>query len=487
MFKTSISSTPFTTEAANNYFTNITGGAFGNDCSFLATLRALVAPRIKEGESVNLVFGSSDYTADTIRSVPADRAVMAICNNYDMNTTGQVIIHSLRADSDSNLTNMKIIVDKFVSVFAGYHRLEKFAEFYRKSFAVDCYINPELKSVIIFADNLDIRKMHYLQVSILAFLPWYLNQQEGITEDELALVKSLREKNSEDYERCLAKLAERYDFRTARIRQLLKGFETRYEQVECDRVRQVIQNIDREITRLNDNIGEQFTKRNEQCIRLLGLEQKVADGGEDSEIMEYFLCNTKLVLERVTNTDMYFTVKDCLEYFDRDMAEQIINRATSFVYRPDGGSGHTGAAAEKMKKLMTEIFVSEEPRLRIRVCASYRFDLNGSVAPNGHRDFGAEYGDYLPNPHINDYNCMGNYTTTINRLLRNHDYIGALEQCVASCKSLNWGDSAVMTSFMRSMWGNGNNNRCIELPDGRIVKPNEAISWLEQQETQANE
>ena len=169
------------------------------------------------------------------------------------------------------------------------------------------------------------------------------------------------------------------------------------------------------------------------------------------------------------------------------MAEQIINRATSFVYRPDGGSGHTGAAAEKMKKLMTEIFVSEEPRLRIRVCASYRFDLNGSVAPNGHRDFGAEYGDYLPNPHINDYNCMCNYTTTINRLLRNHDYIGALEQCVASCKSLNWGDSAVMTSFMRSMWGNGNNNRCIELPDGRIVKPNEAISWLEQQETQANE
>ena len=82
---------------------------------------------------------------------------------------------------------------------------------------------------------------------------------------------------------------------------------------------------------------------------------------------------------------------------------------------------------------------------------------------------------------------MGNYTTTINRLLKNHDYIGALEQCIASCKSLNWGDSAVMTSFMRSMWGNGSNNRCIELPDGRVVKPNEAITWLEQQEAQTNE
>ena len=487
MFKTSISSTPFTSDAANSYFTNITGGIFGTDCSFLATLRALVAPRIKEGESVNLVFGSSDYTADTIRSVPADRAVAAICNNYNMNMAGQVFVHSLRADSDSNLANMKIIADRFVSVFPGYHRLDKFAEFYRKSFAVDCYINPELKSVIIFADCLDIRKMHYLQVSILAFLPWYLNQQEGITEDELALVKSLREKSSEEYERCLAKLAEQYDFRTARIRQMLRGFETRYEKIECDRVRQMIENIDREIDRLNNGIGEQFTKRNEQCIRLLGLEQKVANGGDDSEIMEYFLCNTKLVLERVTNTDMYFAVKDYLEYFDRDMAEQIINRSSSFVYRPGGGSGHTGAAAEKMKKLMTEIFVSEEPRLKVRVCAAYRFDLNGSVSPQGHHSFGSEYMGYLPNPHINNYNCMGNYTSTINRLLKNRDYIGALEQCIASCKSLNWGDSMVMTSFMRSMWGDEGNNRCIELPDGRVVKPNEAINWLEQQETQTNE
>ena len=38
---------------------------------------------------------------------------------------------------------------------------------------------------------------------------------------------------------------------------------------------------------------------------------------------------------------------------------------------------------------------------------------------------------------------------------------------------------------MRAMWGtNGYNNRCIELPDGRVVKPAEAIEWLEQQETE---
>lgn len=36
---------------------------------------------------------------------------------------------------------------------------------------------------------------------------------------------------------------------------------------------------------------------------------------------------------------------------------------------------------------------------------------------------------------------------------------------------------------MSTMWGgNDVNNRCIELPDGSVVKPIEAIRWLKQQE-----
>ena len=54
MFKSSVTQTPFTTDAANAYFTNITGGGFGYDRTFLATLRALLAPRMQEGESINL-------------------------------------------------------------------------------------------------------------------------------------------------------------------------------------------------------------------------------------------------------------------------------------------------------------------------------------------------------------------------------------------------------------------------------------------------
>ena len=81
MFKKSIASTPLTTDTANSFFRNISGERFGTDNSFLATLRALVAPRIKDEESITLRFTSTGYDASVVSSMPAERVVRAICDN----------------------------------------------------------------------------------------------------------------------------------------------------------------------------------------------------------------------------------------------------------------------------------------------------------------------------------------------------------------------------------------------------------------------
>ena len=186
MFKTSITTTPLTTDAANSFFQNITGERFGNDDSFLATLRALVAPRIKEGERVHLIFRQSNYDAQTVGSAPVERVVSAICRDYDVNNMREcMVVHNLCSNQEGNLANLKLLEAKFTSCYAGYHRLEKVREFYRKSFNTDCFINPERRSVIVFVDNLDTRKLHYLQISILALLPWYFSPEEGASELEI--------------------------------------------------------------------------------------------------------------------------------------------------------------------------------------------------------------------------------------------------------------------------------------------------------------
>ena len=155
MFKANITQTPFTTDAANACFQNITGQPFGYDVSFLATLRALLAPRMGEEDRINLVFGSSNFEAGALRGVSDERAVSAICGSYYLSDRGQLIIHSLKGNQEGNEASFGAIEKKFTSVYDGYHRQEKLKVFYRKSFNLDCYINPELKSTIVFVENLE--------------------------------------------------------------------------------------------------------------------------------------------------------------------------------------------------------------------------------------------------------------------------------------------------------------------------------------------
>ena len=99
-------------------------------------------------------------------------------------------------------------------------------------------------------------------------------------------------------------------------------------------------------------------------------------------------------------------------------------------------------------------------------------------------NYGSEMRECMPNPHIDRYRCIGNYERTINQCIKENNYIGALEQAIASCKSLNFGDSTVMKEFMRRMYGleSYSHNKCVELPDGTVVTPKEAAAWLKEQE-----
>ena len=223
MFRSVIDSTPFTTDAANSYFTNIVGDSFSRDVTFLSTLRALVAPRIENGDRINLAFSSTSYEVNTVRSNPAHAVIDAICSDVIRREEhGRIQIHNFSSSNqDDNYCCLELIKSDFENRYNGWHRLNKVTDFYRKSFYVLCFINPDIKSVYLFVDNLNVKKMHYLQCSIFAFLPWYFDPEKGVSELEMALINSLRERSAEGYEKCILEISKQYDFRTGKIRALL--------------------------------------------------------------------------------------------------------------------------------------------------------------------------------------------------------------------------------------------------------------------------
>lgn len=477
MFRTAVQSTPMTTEAANLCFENITGSSYNGDYSFLATLRALVAPRIGDGR-INLSFNRSTYGTRDIANYEAKRIVRAVID-IDYYIEGAIVVHSFEGRTqEDNYACLELMKSTFCQVYSGFERMEKVTDFFRKTFYSMCFVNPAKKQVVIFVDSLNTRKMHYLQCAIFAFLPWYFDPEVGVSQDEMELIQSLREKTSDAYERCIAKIASKYNFREVHIKHLLKGFETRFDRAELEKTRREIESLNRNMEELIDKYANKLRQKNEADIKYLGIQQKIENSSEDSEIMEYFLCNKKLFIEGVDDSSLIFSCKDYLTYYDEDMAKRFIDNKRSYIYRPNSYDVSDIMSIEDAEKLATAIFIDQT--LKIKMCAAYYFELGGRVRGVTSHTYPQECNDSIPNAHIDRYNCLGNYERTINECVRNHDYIGALEQCIASCKSLNFADSIVMNNFMERLYGRGGytHNKCIELPDGRCVNAVEAVKWM---------
>ncbi|MCD8376444.1 MAG: hypothetical protein LUD69_05825 [Oscillospiraceae bacterium] len=486
MFENAIKETPFTSPAAEIRFRDsIDGTNFIRDRTFVATLRALVGPRLPKGERILLRFRECSQKLQS-----KEHAKQYTENELDcifQGVNGQIVVCNFSNPEVDGASSSVDTMTEYFDELDGWQRLPKMTEFYQKSFVVSCFVNPETKSVAIFAARLNLRYMHYLQCSIFAFLPWYFDPKVGVSELEMELIQSLRERTSDRYMNCLLRLAEKYDFRSEQIREMLDGFEFRYINQERSLVSTRIEDITQRIREFNDEIGNLLKQKADQDALLLGLDQKAAEGSDgESEIMQYFLCNQSLSLVDVDDTKMVFIAKGYLEYFDEDLARAAINNPRSFIYRPDGRACDNYIKAEDMKKLMTAIFIDQT--IKIRACAAYQFDLPGRVGCYSEYRYGYEFNDCTPNPHTDGFSCMGTYTSVINQLLEGNDYIGAIEQCIASCKSLNFGDSIVMSEFMRRLYGfsprasDRINIRCIELPDGTVVDPKGAVAWLNSQE-----
>lgn len=484
MFRQVITETLLTTEAADYFFPHIRGPAYNDDVSFLSTVRALVAPRMKEDENLRVTFTSSSYSRNILVSYSKERIIDSIFNPGDYRG-GSIVLHDFCNSHDENLVFLKLMRSNFTQMHTDWHILEKVTDFYRKTFDVLCFINPQKRSAFICVDRMDMSKIHYLQCSVLAFLPWYFDPEAGVSDLEMELIESLRGKNAFVYEDCIARIAKQYDLKTARVRRLLAGFESKYEKKERDNTALGISNCIDRIKDYNRKIGDLLKEKHNLEIKLLGLETKIADESEESEIMDYFLHSDDLILEDVNDSEIVFAVKTYLEYFDEELAKRVIENSRSYIYRPNGEACDNIIPEEDMRKLMTAIFVDQI--LKIKFCAAYRLEICGCVAALRQYHFGAECRGYIPNPHINGFSCLGSYSTVINELLERNDYISAIEQCAASCKSLNFNDSTVMCEFMRQLYGIENyqdntNIRCIELPDNSVVTPTDAIKWIKSQQ-----
>ena len=477
MFKNEISSSPLMSETANTLMANISGDRFMGDCSFVTTLRALLFNRVPREEKINFKISRSDYSSCDVEHTRKRDMVKNICNhNNQIGQQGGFALHYFNnITQKANQDCFKVIVEEFENTYPGYKKLDKITEFYRKAFPVVCFLNTELKSIALFVEQMDYRRFHYLQCAIFPMVPWYFDPKAGVSDLEMNLVKSLMENSPDPYRDCIAKIYETFDFRSEVIKSKLAGFELRFIKDALEASEGQYREIAGRIADFNRRLGEELQRMNDLNFRITGMRQKLSEGGEDSEIMDYFLRNKNLTLIDSNGAQVDFIVRAKLEYYDPEMAESAINNSHSLLY---SRGNHVGYDDRKM--LYRAIFIDNT--ISVNVCAAFQLSINGGVNARSHYPFGEEFNNCMPHPHVDEYNCMGDYTRIINELMQRHDYIMSLEQCIASARSLNFADSTVLGHFISTLMGDDSRSRCLELPNGQIVKPADAVKWLKEQE-----
>lgn len=474
MFKNLISSTPLTDEFASGFFGDkIWGDNFNGDVTMTATLRALVYPRMGNDDVILIV--QKTLRQPCVSTANALSVAGLNDGSYDKTLAIVNVCNPVQEEREKWFANF---AESLVKQNEGWIRIEKVSKLFQQVFKVDCYVNEATKQSVVFADMVDARKYHYLQCGVFGYVPWYFDPSKGVSDLEMELLKSLREKTPDKYQSCIAAIAAQYNLDEMRLRKMLDGFESRYERRELQRANLSIESVISDINNYNDRIASKLREKRELEIRAAGLAKKIADGNENSDILELFLSNKHLLLRSVNDSNMTFVVMEDLAFFEEEAAQMLMNNESSYLYHPDT-DGSRYIPKEDMKRFAQAVFIDQ--RLKIRMCAAYSFDMEGSVRAIGDYDYPPECSGYIPNPHIHHYHCLGSYSRYINDLLSKRDYTGAICQCIASCKSLNLNESPTMIKFMRTLYGvggSGNGKKFVALPDGSVVSVKEACEWL---------
>lgn len=480
MFNKELYNLTLTSEIANEVFPNISGRAYGTDQSFLATLRALLAPRMSESDTLYLDIRTTNQRESALKEYSDEDNVRRLSDGIANNT---ILVCGFSGTEATVNYIMKCLDNNFIRVFANYAELKDLRAFVQKQANMRFYINEEDRSVVVFVAGLNPRLYHFVQSFTSRLFPWYF-KDSPLNDDERNLVKALTAKSAPEYERLIEAFAQQYDFRGKKIEKMLGGFETAAKRTRLQSAESNLSRTESEINRCVERYRDYLQTREQQMLEIAGLKYQIAHITNDSEIMDYFRCNRHLNPISVGSSSLEFVADGYLENFDVDMYERISQNFDGYMYTGYDVSNSAFESVHTRKKFMDAIF-SDDPLLKIKMCGFYRIDLSGYVETSSGYSYPVEYNDMLPNTHLQRHSCLGNQKPLIEEALRNGDYIGAIEQCVCSAKSINVGESATFPYMLKAIFASGA-KKIIELPDGTSVSPTEALRWLEAQETQTN-
>lgn len=472
MFSRKVQENNFIGAIGNELFPRINADQFNDDWSLLTVLRALLGNRT-EDEVVGLFRRTAN--PEVLWQMPDDIHGLTVIDIHDY-------------DADDAMKVVREAMEKL----DGFHALKDLEVFTKDKGGVSALfcISEEKKQAYAFVCDLNLTKLHFIESFIPRLLPWYFTDNPiarkgvgAVDAEAYGLIKACTERDPVNFDKAVAALYSRYDFRDAIIRAKLAGFEKSFHKSQLSNVKNQIERTRRELRSLEDNFRALYSRLDEQTTQEAGLIEKIKSGdSEDSEIRDLFLVSKNLHLREVDGARIQFIVATTINNYDPEIFERTIENERSFWYRTEGGGRYSRDwSDDQIEKFFKAVFADEI--LKIKTVASYELDFGtGRFAGLSGYTYGHEFDDFMPNQHIHQYGCLGSgHESQLREAMLTRNYLGAVQVCIASAGNMSMQEVPTGEHHMKYLLSD-HAGKCIILPDGSEVTPKEALKWLEENE-----
>ncbi len=462
-------------DIANEFFPNIKGDSYRDDASWLATMRALLPPRLGQDVSAQIRYFQKESKSHRTRAA----RVAYYLDGVDVESPNTISVINVQKTTEE----MDKVVDAFMHLGVANHSFaqaiyDRYAAQEPKGYVL-MYINDENANTVIVTTSMSMHTWHALS----AFMRHYFRKafaEQPVTEKEMELMKALasvsRDDNSTDtYLRLIDEFAEPYDFRGAKIRHALANFTTRAKEARRKAVERTIRDANDTIRNYHEELGRQLAIREKAQWELAGL---ITGNGEDTaskDLMDYFLSNRQLIFTESSGERFNYWVKTYLTYWEERAAESYIKTRNSYLY---SGARDFDLDEGKFEKMLRAIFI--ERTIRIRMTAAYQFTFSGStinIDINASDTQPPELKGYMLNPHPMYNNCWGTASRNLSEALSVGDYAGAVGVTTYAASELNITD---VSTAQFSHWLAQSEWDCIELPDGTRMTCRQYLDTLKE-------
>ncbi len=343
------------------------------------------------------------------------------------------------------------------------------AQFLSSASETRVYTNTAIKSTIVFVRQATDKWIDGLCSVMFRVLPWYFEDQ--LNDDEAALFKAIGKRDGDAFVQIINDLCERYDFKSARHKRTLIGWNDGYRKSQIQVLKNNAESALNSIRDYEQELAKMLNRLDTYNQNLLAL-QAQEDSADDS-VYKFFMNhrNINIYSTKLGTSDgnvMDYCVLETIEFFDRDEFLRVYNNKSSNI----------GCASKEVRDILYAIFGLEEGKGLFRVESMFRLiNLSSLSVLRSTRSHQYDY-THLPHPHLVNYGCLGGNGRYITEYMQQGNWDMAIEQSIAATKNINFGDSTVIGSFVNTIRNSMDNCRCIIADNGKEMTPREFLAYI---------